>query len=141
MFIIWAYQLAILREVIVPKALFIFVLCFFLGATAYRATPASSQFQPRDRSQVEQEMVDKQMKEANKKRQQDIKKDTDRLLALATELKDAVDKSNENMLSLEVVRKADEVEKLAKHVKEKMKDAIGPPVRSEQPPRIMHPPQ
>jgi len=34
-----------------------------------------------------------------------------------------------------------EVEKLAKHVKEKMKDAIGPPVRSEQPPRIMHPPQ
>jgi hypothetical protein len=32
-----------------------------------------------------------------------------------------VDKSNENLLSLEVVRKAEEIEKLAHRVKEKMK--------------------
>jgi hypothetical protein len=32
-----------------------------------------------------------------------------------------VDKSNENVLSLEVVKKADEIEKLAHSVKDKMK--------------------
>jgi hypothetical protein len=32
-------------------------------------------------------------------------------------------------LSLDVIRKAEEVEKLAKKVKEKMKDSVGPPVR------------
>lgn len=119
------------------RTLFVVAFCLLLCAAGYRAVPAFSQFQQRERSQAEQEMLDKQAKEANKKRQQDLKKDTDKLLALATELKDAVDKSNENMLSLEVVRKADEVEKLAKHVKEKMKDAIGPPSRPEPQPRII----
>ena len=57
----------------------------------------------------------------NKERQEALKKDTDKLLALATELKDQVDKSNENTLSLDVVKKAEEIEKLAKSVREKMK--------------------
>lgn len=60
-------------------------------------------------------------KKANQERQQQIKTDTDRLLKLATELKTYVDKSNENVLSLDVIRKADEIEKLAHNVKEKMK--------------------
>ena len=37
------------------------------------------------------------------------------------DLKDFVDKSNENVLSLEVLKKADEIEKLAHSVKDKMK--------------------
>lgn len=78
-------------------------------------------------------MQDRMYKQANKKRQQDIRDDTNKLFQLATELKDAVDKTNENMLSLDVVRKADEVEKLAKKVKEKMKEAIGPPQKEEVP--------
>lgn len=57
----------------------------------------------------------------NKQRQQDLKRDTDKLLDLATELKKYVDKSNENVLSLEVLRKAEEIEKLARSVKDKMK--------------------
>ncbi len=60
-------------------------------------------------------------KQRNKERQEAIKKDTARLLQLATELKQSVDKSNENVMSLDVIRKADEIEKLAKQVKEKMK--------------------
>lgn len=124
------------------KAVCIFVFCLFLAAAAYRAASAAApQFEQRGRSQAEQEMIEKQAKEANKKRQQDIKTDTDKLLVLATELKDAVDKTNENMLSLDVVRKADELEKLAKRVKEKMKDAIGPPPRTEPVPRVMPQPR
>ncbi len=57
----------------------------------------------------------------NLKRQQDLKKDTDKLLELATQLKQYVDKTNENTLSLEVIKKAQEIEKLAHSVKEKMK--------------------
>ena len=91
-------------------------------------------------SQVEKEMMDRQLREANKKRQQDIRNDTDKLFLLAGELKAAVDKSNENLLSLEVVRKADEVEKLAKRVKEKMRDSVGPPPQL-QPPPVIRPPQ
>src|SRR3954464_7813360 len=82
---------------------------------------------------AQKEMQDRMAREANKKRQQDIREETDKLFQLATELKAAVDKSNENLLSLDVVRKADEVEKLAKKVKEKMKESVGPPVKQEIP--------
>jgi hypothetical protein len=75
----------------------------------------------------QKEMQDRMFKEANKKRQQDIKNDTDKLFELATELKAAVDKTNENMLSLDVIKKAEQVEKLAKKVKENMKEVAGPP--------------
>ena len=47
--------------------------------------------------------------------------DTDRLLQLATDLKQEVDKANKNELSLDVIKKAAEVEKLAHDVKERMK--------------------
>ena len=87
----------------------------------------------------QKEMQERMYKAANKKRQQDIRDDTDKLFELATELKAAVDKSNENMLSLDVVRKADEVEKLAKKVKEKMKEALGPP-QNEATPRPLSTP-
>ncbi len=71
---------------------------------------------------AEKQMEREHAKQLNKDRQAAIKRDTDKLLALATELKEYVDKSNEHVLSLDVVRKAEEIEKLAHHVKEKMKD-------------------
>lgn len=94
--------------------------------------PASPQVETRQ-DPAQKEMQDRMAREANKKRQQDIREETDKLFQLATELKAAVDKSNENLLSLDVVRKADEVEKLAKKVKEKMKESVGPPVKQEIP--------
>ncbi|MBV9573703.1 MAG: hypothetical protein JOY93_06585 [Acidobacteriales bacterium] len=60
-------------------------------------------------------------KQASAARQARLKHDTDQLLKLATELKQFVDKSNANTLSLDVVRKAEEIEKLAHGVKERMK--------------------
>lgn len=60
-------------------------------------------------------------KQRNLQRQQDIKRDSEKLLELATELKQYVDKTNENIISLDVIKKADQIEKLAKSVKEKMK--------------------
>ena len=68
-------------------------------------------------SQIQKEMD----KKANAQRQADLKRDTEKLLKLSTELKEYVDKSNENLLSVEVVKKAEEIEKLARSVKTKMR--------------------
>lgn len=68
-------------------------------------------------NRIEREMA----KKAAKERQAAIKRDTDKLLELATQLKESVDKSSEDTLSLDVVKKAEEIEKLAKSVKDRMK--------------------
>ena len=60
-------------------------------------------------------------KKAAKDRVAALKNDTDKLVKLSMELKSYVDKSDENVLSLSVIKKAEEIEKLAKSVKDKMK--------------------
>jgi hypothetical protein len=73
----------------------------------------------------EDDNLARQMKEmakrANLERQAQLKRDTDKLFQLSTELKQYVDKTNENVLSLEVLKKAEEIEKLAHNVKTRMK--------------------
>ena len=62
---------------------------------------------------------------ANAERKKQIADDSAKLLKLATELKAEVDKTTKDELSLGVIRKADEIEKLAHNVKEKMKLTAG----------------
>lgn len=62
-----------------------------------------------------------QAKMRNLDRQKKLVDDTTKLVSLANELKSDVEKSNKDTLSLDVIRKADEIEKLARSVKEKMK--------------------
>jgi oligoribonuclease NrnB/cAMP/cGMP phosphodiesterase (DHH superfamily) len=83
--------------------------------TADPTAPITEPDQDRDR--IARDMA----KKANLERQAALKKDTDKLVTLAEELKDYVDKSNENVLSLNVLKKAEEIEKLARSVKDKMK--------------------
>ena len=54
-------------------------------------------------------------------RQKRIVEDTAKLLKLAGELKDDVDKTSKDTMSLDVIRKAEEIEKLAHDVKNRMK--------------------
>ena len=58
---------------------------------------------------------------ANDARHKRMEADAAKLLELATELKADVDKAGKDELSLEVMRKAEEIEKLAHDVKERMK--------------------
>jgi hypothetical protein len=62
---------------------------------------------------------------ANAERKKQLSDDSAKLLTLAVALKAEVDKTNKDMLSLNVIRKADEIEKLAHTVKEKMKLTTG----------------
>lgn len=67
-------------------------------------------------------MMREMAKERSVLRQKEIMDETNQLLDLAKELKDAVDKSSKDQLSLNVVNTASEIEKLAKSVKQKMRD-------------------
>jgi hypothetical protein len=66
-------------------------------------------------------MEDQQARSRNMDRQKKLQADTEKLLSLATELKEQVDKTDKNILSVDVIKKADEIEKLAKSVKDRMK--------------------
>ncbi len=66
---------------------------------------------------AEQRMVERR----NSERQKNLTTDTDKLLELAQQLKVEVDKSSKDQLSVDVVKRAEQIEKLAKSVKEKMR--------------------
>jgi hypothetical protein len=74
-----------------------------------------------DEPSIPPDMQKDMEKKANLRRQADLKRDTEKLLKLSTELKEYVDKTNESVMSLDVIKKADEIEKLAHSVKVKMR--------------------
>ena len=88
------------------------------------ASPATPQLSA-GHNQQEDPVVKKMERDAEKKRnlqrQTQLKQDADKLLELASQLKKQVDASNEHLLSLDVVKSAEQIEKLAHSVKEKMK--------------------
>jgi hypothetical protein len=80
-------------------------------------SPSNDSYDPNVPPQMHKDME----KKAKEQRQAELKRDTEKLLKLSNELKEYVDKSNENVLSLDVIRKAEEIEKLAHSVKVKMR--------------------
>jgi len=76
---------------------------------------------PADEDDASARLAHDMAKKANLERHAAIKSDTEKLLKLAVELKASVEKSNENLLSMDVVKKAEEIERLAHSVKDKMK--------------------
>ncbi len=62
-------------------------------------------------------LSDKQKREMLKANFNRMKRDAKELADLAKDLRDQLDKSNENVLSLGIVEKADKIEKLARKIK------------------------
>ena len=81
--------------------------------------PQPKDDQPED--EVRRKFEHDQQKRANQERFQKVKQDTEKLVQLSNELKEYVGKANENTLSLDVIKKAEEIERLARSVKEKMR--------------------
>jgi spore coat polysaccharide biosynthesis protein SpsF (cytidylyltransferase family) len=67
-------------------------------------------------------MQQEQMARRFLQRQAQLRIDTAKLVELTAELKQQVDKTDVNILSLDVVKKAKEIQKLAKSVQDKMKN-------------------
>ena len=111
------------------------LICLLISISGHAQTPGRSQSPPQppllkgdpaaasaaDADEAQRRMAHDMAKKANLQRQAALKADTDKLLKLAVELKNSVDKSTENVLSLDVLKKAEEIEKLAHSVKDKMK--------------------
>ena|SRR5438067_1872306 len=118
-----------MRHIILALAVFLCSMC------AYAQRTPSFPREDRTENSEDVRLRHEREKALNTKRQEDIKRDTDKLLKLATELKDNVDKTTENVLSLEVIKKAEEIEKLAKSVRDKMKAQALEPMPGAEPPR------
>jgi len=110
--------------------LFLLLAVWSAGSSGQSSTdpqnfPAGRHPLPGEASSPEDENVARQQKEmakkANLERHAQLQRDTDKLFQLSTELKQYVDKTNENVLSLDVLKKAEEIEKLAHSVRLKMK--------------------
>ncbi len=118
-----------MRERTVFILLVVAVLCVCIPSawakdpTSVSGTQASTQF-PQQRAgepPIDPDMEKQMAKARLEQRYKDLKRDSQKLLELATELKQYVDRSNENVLSMDVVKKCDEIEKLAKSVRSRMK--------------------
>ncbi len=87
---------------------------------ANRLPDANEQMEMRQQNQKSKDFT-----AANLERRKQIADDSARLLKMAADLKAEVDKTTKDTLSLSVIRKADEIERLAHSVKEKMKLSVG----------------
>jgi hypothetical protein len=75
-----------------------------------------------DADPVHAKMDQERMKAMNDDRHKRLSEDVDRLVALTGELKTDVDKTTKDELSLDVIKKAQEIEKLAHDVQSRMKN-------------------
>ncbi|HEV2397552.1 MAG TPA: hypothetical protein VGS27_11465 [Candidatus Sulfotelmatobacter sp.] len=65
-----------------------------------------------------------QVQAANAQRLIEIRRDTDRMLELTQELKQYLAKTDQGVMSVDALKKAEQIEKLAKSVKSKMKQSF-----------------
>ena len=68
---------------------------------------------------LQQELIGRAVRD----RQSQLRLDTEKLVALTAELQQHVDRAGANILSLDVIKKAQEIQKLAKSVQDKMRNA------------------
>jgi glutamine synthetase type III len=61
---------------------------------------------------------------ANQQRQIEIRHDTEKMAELTQELKDYLEKTDQSVMSLDAIKKAEQIEKLAHSVKSKMKQSF-----------------
>ena len=66
----------------------------------------------------------KRLEQLNLQRHKEMTTDTDKLLSLANQLKSETDKDSKDALSMEAVRQAEQIEKLARSVREKMRATV-----------------
>ena len=76
-----------------------------------------------DAGDPQQRLQRTQLNRLASERRSELRLDTERLVALTAELKQHVDKTGANILSMDVIKKAQEIQKLAKSVQDKMKNA------------------
>jgi len=94
-------------------------LLLSLCITAFAQSPSGDAAKPQPTTPAT--ATDQKSMTPAEKRRADLQADTERLYKLTQELKAEVDKSNKDTLSVSVIKKAQEVERLARSIKERSK--------------------
>ena len=77
---------------------------------------------PNDRDKMQQQQTNENLIEtANAQRKKEISADSEKLLKLAADLKDELDKTNKDTLSMSTIHKIDAIDKVVHDLKNKMK--------------------
>lgn len=71
---------------------------------------------------TEDEINQERLQKYRELRQQELLRDAAKLQQLSTEVKDYLEKHNSSMLSIDMIKKAELMEKLSKSVRQKMKE-------------------
>jgi hypothetical protein len=87
--------------------------------TAAEREATNNAFSSDQHQQLQQELIARAVAD----RQSQLRIDTEKLVALTAELKQHVDKAGANILAMDVIKKAQEIQKLAKSVQDKMRNA------------------
>lgn len=74
-----------------------------------------------DRDKMQRQNDEARIEAANAERKRRISVDSDKLLKMATDLKDELDKTNQDTLSVETIHKIDAIQKLAKDMKDRLR--------------------
>ena len=61
---------------------------------------------------------------ANQQRQVEIKRDMEKMATLTEQLKEYLAKSDQGVMSLDAIKKAEQIEKLARSIKSKLKQSF-----------------
>lgn len=89
---------------------------------ASQQVPATASGEESPDAKLDPRLDPKRTKIILEQKQKDIKKDIQRLFQLATELKDEIEKTDAvNTLSLPLLKKTDEIERLARQIRDKAK--------------------
>ena len=91
------------------------------GPPARNGNPRDPLNADRDSLALSPQQQEKMADRRNSERQKQLVADTEKLFQLAQQLRDEVAKSNKDQLSVPVVKKSEEIEKLARSVKDKMR--------------------
>lgn len=98
----------------------------FSSAQQIHLPPAVSQSQSMGNTPVTtgNDIQRQQALAANQQRQVEIRRDTEKMAELTQELKDYLHQSGQGVMSVDAIKKAEQIEKLAHSVKSKMKQSF-----------------
>ena len=109
--------------VLLVTLLFVFALA---SAQTIHLPPAVSQSQSMGTPPVTpgDDVQKRQALAANQQRQLEIRRDTEKMAELTQELRDYLAKTEQGTMSVDAVKKAEQIEKLAHSIRSKMKQSL-----------------
>jgi hypothetical protein len=119
-------RLAMSRLNSIVVAICILLAGAFASAQQVHIPPAVAQSQGMDVPPVTagDDIQKQQARAANLQRQRDIRRDTEKMAELTQELRDYLVKQDQGTMSVDAIKKAEQIEKLAHSVKSKMKQSF-----------------